>query len=215
MNARITWTTVALLLLMTLWNALTANYSGIVVTLIGIGFVVLPALIHHDTSVMPPWEIAAVLTITTLGYSLELSPVITQAAIYLSLITFAVLVVVELWVFSSVEMIPRFAGGFIVFAGMAAAGLWTVLRWLSDEYIGTAYLNGVTAMMWDLSITTVVSLLGIPLFVQYFKWHETTDSRGFGVESESESETQAKSRSEAGSGSEAEPEAGSESGDRL
>ncbi|HET7322699.1 MAG TPA: hypothetical protein VFJ06_00015 [Halococcus sp.] len=189
MNARLTWATVAVLLSMALWNTLTGGYAKTALVLVGVGAVVLPAIAYRDTSVVPPWGVSLALTIAVGGYSFGPSALVVQAATYFVLVALAALIIVEVQVFTPVEMEARFASGFVVFASMAAAGLWTVFRWLSDTYLGTSAIDTVDALMWDLALTSVVGLIGAALSIRYFSGLEN-NPRGFSEGESSDSSYQ-------------------------
>ena len=174
LNVIIAWIAVVLLLVTAIWNAFTADFLWMAFTLFSAGLVVLPAVIHHDVSIMPPWEFLLFAVIPIASHALILPTLIAQSATYLVVVALAVIAVIELQMFTLVEMTMRVAGVLIVLLTMAIAGLWVILGWLSDVYLGTVYFSNLTRLMWDLITITVISLLAAPLFALYTNWRSTS-----------------------------------------
>ena len=177
LNASIAWVAVILLLVTAIWNALTADFLWMVFTLFSAGLVVLPAVIHHDMSIMPPWEFLLFAVIPIASHALIFPALVTQSATYLAVVALAAIAVIELQISTPVEMTMRVAGVLMVLLTMATAGLWVILGWLSDVYLGTVYFSNLTRLMWDLITITVISLLAAPLFALYTNWRSTTGSK--------------------------------------
>jgi len=73
-------------------------------------------------------------------------------------------------------MSHRFAVVFVVVTTMAAAGIWAVVRWLSDVLVGTRFLYDgrpehviEEALMWDFVAATVAGVFAGVLFEYYFR----------------------------------------------
>ena len=127
---------------------------------------------------MPPWEIVAFVALPITSRFLDLPDPLADLTTYVAILAVGTLVVVELHVFSPVEMTPRFAVGFVVIVTMATAGVWTVLQYASDVFLATALVENKTALMWDLVLATALSLVAYPLFAVYFRWIEAVDVWG-------------------------------------
>jgi hypothetical protein len=90
---------------------------------------------------------------------------------YLAVAAVALIIAVELDVFTPVRMNEAFALLFVVVATVAAAGFWAVGQWVSDLFLGTSLLlDGrpesviETELMWDFVAATVAGLLAGILF---------------------------------------------------
>ena len=175
-NRGIAWVAIILLLATAAWNAFTADFLWVAFALFGAGLIVLPAGAYHDVSVMPPWELLLFAVILIASHALPLPILVTQGATYLAVVALAAIVVAELQVFSAVEMTPYFAGVLVILLSMATAGLWVILGWFLDLYLGTTYFDSLTRLMWDLVTITVTSLFSAPLFVLYMNWRSLSDS---------------------------------------
>ncbi|SEL65864.1 hypothetical protein SAMN04488691_106235 [Haloferax larsenii] len=133
--------------------------------------VVVPAVSFREPSAMLPWEVVALASLPLVSRVLVSGQTIGGFAFtgrlstYLAVAAVALIVAVELDVFTPVRMNRTFAVFFVVIATMAAAGVWAVVQWLSDLYLGTQLLfNGrpdpviEEAMMWDFVAATVAGL---------------------------------------------------------
>jgi hypothetical protein len=81
-----------------------------------------------------------------------------QVATYLAVGAFGLVATAELTALTDVRLPPRVAGPFVGAVTLAAAGAWTVLRWLSDRLLGTALATSVDALLWDF-----VAVVGVAL----------------------------------------------------
>ena len=92
----------------------------------------------------------------------------------------ALVIAVELHVFTPVEMDYRFAVLFVVITTMAAAGVWAVVRYAFDLYFGTALLLPATRteaalaaaehqLMMEFVYSTLAGVLAGVVFEFYFR----------------------------------------------
>jgi hypothetical protein len=101
----------------------------------------------------------------------------TELATHLSVAALALVVAVELEVFTPVRMPPWFAVLFVVIATMATAGVLAVSQWLSDLYLGTTFLLSPgrsedavhAAVMGDFLAATAAGVLAGVVFEWYFR----------------------------------------------
>lgn len=177
-NALVSWVVVAALVLAAAVSVITGEPVWAVFVVGGLVIILLPMGIHRDPSVMPPWEILVFAALPIMSQFFELPDVLADLTVYLAILAVGALVVVELQVFSPVDMTPRFAVGFIVLVTMATAGVWTILQFASDVYLNTALIENKTTLMWDLVLATALGLVAAPFFALYFQWIETADVPG-------------------------------------
>lgn len=82
--------------------------------------------------------------------------------------TLALLVVAEIQRFTSLRLTLRFASLFVGVVTVGLVGLWAVVRWVSDSYLGTAFLEGNAALMAEFSAATAAAVVAgvvvAPLF---------------------------------------------------
>ena len=153
---------------------LTAGLAASVVAL-----AVVPPVGFRTVRAMLPWEVLLLASLPLVGRTLaavtDVGP--GRGATYVAVAAVALIVAVELHVFTAVRMNRRFAVAFVVLTTMAAAGVWAVARWLADVLLGTTYLlePGVEEavverrLMWDFVASTVVGVLAGGLFQWYFR----------------------------------------------
>jgi len=66
-------------------------------------------------------------------------------------------------------MTRTFAVAFVVVTTMATAGVWAVVRWLADIYLGTGFDLDERALMLEFVASTVVGGGGGGVFEYYFR----------------------------------------------
>lgn len=138
---------------------------------------VLPPVVLRNWQAMLPWEVTALAALPVLGRSFATVPVTGQIATYLSVAAIALVVVVELHLFTEVRMTDGFAIGFVVVATLAMAGIWAVVRWSADVLLGTTLLltAGVPeaeiehALMIEFVASTVAGVVGGIVFAYYVR----------------------------------------------
>jgi hypothetical protein len=136
---------------------------------------------------MLPWEMLALASIPVIGRAFLAGVTLGgitltgRIATYLSVAAVALIVAVELDVFTPVKMTHGFAVFFVAIATIATAGIWAVVQWLSDQFLNTAFLlDGrpeaviEEALMWDFVAATVTGVLAGVVFEYYFR--ERTDA---------------------------------------
>lgn len=126
----------------------------------------LPALALRDWRVLVPWPLLAVgagsLAAQSLGLHQELTTYTAVAAISL-------VAVAELDAYTDVEMRRRFAVAFAVLTTMAVQGVWTVLQYYADQWLGTNYIVSQADLQWDFVFVTLVAFVVGGAFELYFK----------------------------------------------
>ncbi|WP_372480915.1 hypothetical protein ACAH01_16100 (plasmid) [Halomicrobium sp. HM KBTZ05] len=165
-NAVVGWTLLAALLAVAGRSALVGQLLWSALALVVAGAVAAPAVVTRSTTTIVPWPLVflatVAVTVRSFGYALEVAG-------YVAVATFALVVVVELDVFSEVDMSRRFAVGFAVLVTLATEALWTVAQFYSDRWFDTAFLQSQTELQWDfVAVTTVALVMGL-FFAWYFQ----------------------------------------------
>lgn len=148
---------------------------------------VVPPIGFRTVRAMLPWEVLLLASLPVLG---RLVVVVTglgtgRISTYVAMAAIALIVAVELHVFTAVRMNEGFAVAFVVLTTMAAAGLWAVGRWVPDVLFGTTFLlkPGVEEaviehrLMLDFVASTVVGVAAGIVFQLYFRRHAPLDDR--------------------------------------
>ena len=167
-NALVAWAMIAVLA-----GAFTENLLGgdllptaLVAAIAAV--VIAPAIAARDPRVMPPWEVLGLALLPVLVRTL-LGGELGTFATYLAIAAFALIVTVELHMFTSLRVTQWFAVLFVVLTTMATAAAWTVLRWNADRLLGTAYLTTNEALMTEWIYVTLAGVAAGALFVAYFR----------------------------------------------
>jgi len=150
--------------LVALVNALRGDLVWAGLSLLVALVIVLPPLSSREWTVMVPWPLPVVAALALASHTAGWYP---EWAGYLALSSFALVVVLDLDVFTSAEFSRRFAVAFVVMTTMAVQGLWSVAQFYSDRWLGTAYLTTQTELQWDFVAVTVVALVFGGLFELY------------------------------------------------
>jgi hypothetical protein len=180
-NAALGWLLVAFVALVAVESAPEdLVWVGFSVAVIGV--VLVPPVAYRNPRAMLPWEVLLLVALPVFGRAFATFPVSSDVATYLAVAGFALVVAVELDVFTPVGMTNWFAVLFVVIATMAAAGVWAVVQYASDLFLGTRFIlpaepplteaqdeAAMQAMMWDFVAATAAGLLAGVVFVLYFR----------------------------------------------
>jgi hypothetical protein len=151
-------------------------------TLALVALAVVPAVAFRRLDAMVPWEVLALASVPALGRLLVVGQTVGGVTLtgrittYVAVAAAALIIAVELDVFTPVRMTHSFAVLFVVVATVATAGLWAEVRWLSDTLLGTRFLlDGrpehvvETRLMWDFVAATVAGVVAGVVFEYYFR----------------------------------------------
>ena len=137
----------------------------------------IPALAHRDPQVMLPWEVLALAALPLIGRAFATVPLTSRFATYLAVAAVALIIAVELHLFTPVLMTPSFAVLLVVVGTMAAAGTWAVVRWSVDLLLGTTFLLDPalteaeieSRLMWEFVFSTAAGVVAGIVFEGYFR----------------------------------------------
>jgi hypothetical protein len=176
-NTILGWALIAFVLVVVVESLLSGDlaWAGFAVVVLGLALV--PPLAYRDASVLLPWEVLLLAILPLFGRALATNLLASQLATYFSVAAVALIVAVELDVFTTVKMTEWFAIVFVVLATMAAAGTWAVVRWSSDVLLGTSLLltPGVAEsvieerVMWEFVYSAAAGFLAGAVFELYFR----------------------------------------------
>lgn len=180
-NAAIAWGLIAVLTLVALQTAVAGIPLWGVLTAVLIGIVLIPPINYRRATVMVPWEVLAVASIPilarSLAFQLAVGGFFGRLLTYVGTAGAALVIAVELDVFTPVEMPDWVAVCFVVVTTMAAAGVWAVLAWLSDLYFATTFIldpaftphEQEVAVMWSFVAATLGGVVAGGIFELYFR----------------------------------------------
>jgi hypothetical protein len=167
-NAVLSWLLVSVLAVVFVESGLDLDYQWVLfVGFVGI-VVLIPPLAFREWQVMLPWELLVLATLPILVRGL-LGGTVGTFATYLALAALALLVIVELDMFTTLSVNHWFAVVLVVLTTMAAVAAWTVFRWNADRMLGTAYLVDNETLMMEWLYVTLSGVAAGLLFDGYFK----------------------------------------------
>lgn len=186
-NALLAWALVAFVSFATLESVLDRDWVWVVISTSLVVLAVLPAAIYRNHRTMIPWEVLILATLPVLARSLATPGPVSDVSTYLSVAAVALIIAVELDVFTAVRMTTTFAVVFVVIATMATAGAWAIVQWLSDVYLGTTFIYptpppvsdvvdaaALESLMWDFVAATAAGLIAGVIFALYFRGRADT-----------------------------------------
>ena len=166
-NAGLAWLLIAVLAGVFVESLLGLDYRWILFVAVVGAVVCLPPIAYREWRVMLPWELLVVALLPILVRGLVGGTVGTVAT-YISLAALALLVVVELHMFTSLTVTHWFAVVLVVLTTLAVVGVWTILRWSADQFLGTAFLVDNETLMIEWLYVTVAGVVAGVLFDSYF-----------------------------------------------
>lgn len=176
-NAGLAWALVGVIGLVALAEALEGRVLWAGFAAFVAGLAVIPPVVHREAAVMLPWEVLVLAALPVLGRAVATLMFTSRVATYLSVAALALIVAVELHAFTTVEMTHWFAVLFVVVATIATAGVWAVVQWLSDIYLGTGFVHSEHRLMWNFVAATAVGGLAGVVFQLYFRQFTSVDAR--------------------------------------
>jgi hypothetical protein len=168
-NAIISWALVGLVAVASLGSLATGDLLWAGFTAVIACIAITSAVSFRNVMLMPPWEVLLLACLPTIGRLLATTAITGRLALYFSVAALALLVAVDLDIYTAVEMNDSFAVLFVVVTTMATAGLWAVVRWLSDLWLGTGFITTERALMIEFVASATAGLGAGLLFVFYFR----------------------------------------------
>lgn len=167
-NALLAWLVVGVLAMVFVESALDFDRQWLVFVASVGAIVLIPPVAYGEWRVMLPWELLVLATLPILVRGLFGGSVGTFAA-YLAVAGLALLITVELHMFTSLQVTHWFAIAFVVLTTLASVAAWTVVRWNLDRTFGTSYLSTNEVLMAEWLSVTVAGLAAGVLFDAYFR----------------------------------------------
>lgn len=184
-NAVIGWVLLVFLVIIVGESAISGDIAwGLFVSGI-LALCILPPLAFRSPETMLPWEVIAMAALPALGRAIAVFDITRSLNLYLSIAALALIVAVELELFTTVKMTVGFALIFVVASTLAATAVWAVLQWSLDLLIGTELLiePGRTDraihddLMMEFVYTAISGILAGVIFEFYFRRGSPEDGR--------------------------------------
>ena len=178
-NAIVSWAMVGVLALVFLESALDFDLLWIAFVAVTGAIVLVPPVAYRDWRVMLPWELLVVATLPILVRGL-VGGEVGMFAHYLSIAGLALLITVELHMFTELKLTHWFAVALVAMTTMAAVAAWSIVRWTMDALLGTEFLTTNEALMLEFGYVTLAGLVAGVLFDAYFRRRDRQLRRAIG-----------------------------------
>lgn len=139
-NAVVAWLFVAFLGGVLAESLLDGDFPWALFVLGILALCLVPPLVFRNPETMLPWEVIALAALPTFGQAVVPALIPGKFMVYISVAALALIVAVELELFTTVRMTIGFAIAFVALATLAAAGVGAVVRWQFDLLLGTTTL---------------------------------------------------------------------------
>lgn len=166
-NAFIAWASVVVLVSVFVESFLDGDVQWVVfVAFVGV-VVLIPPVAFRDWRVMLPWELLVLAQLPILVRGL-LGGTVGTVATYVAISGIALIVIVELHMFTTLRVTPWFAVALVTMATLASVAAWSIFRWNADRFLGTNYLIDNRALMIEWIYVTIAGIVAGLLFEVYF-----------------------------------------------
>ena len=165
-NAVLGWAMAGIVALVAIESFLTDAFLWGSLAILIVAIVALPAAVTGLPTAMAPWPIPFGAAVAVVLRAFDFYPDITG---YVAIGTIALLLVVELDVYTRVELSRRFAVVFATMTTMSLQAFWTVAQYYSDQLLGTTFLTSQTELQWDIVYVTAVGIALRVLAAWYFE----------------------------------------------
>ncbi|WP_435358769.1 hypothetical protein [Haloarchaeobius sp. DFWS5] len=215
LNARLAWLLVVVVAVTAVEELLAGQFLWAAFAVVVAAVALVPPVAYRSPRVMLPWEVLLIAalpivgrvlagvflggfttqlaTIPEFGQVLVTTVVVQNVATYLSVGALALILAVELHVFTPVRMTVGFAILTVVIMTLAAAGVWAILRWVSHLYFGTAFYaeDQLDLLMMEFVYSTIAGVLAGVTFELYFRRREQVARRARSAAEEAAAEADA------------------------
>ncbi|WP_276300076.1 hypothetical protein [Halorussus lipolyticus] len=141
-----------------------------------LGILLVPPVVFRDSSAMLPPEVTG-LALLPAVVELVAPEWVTEYALYLGVAALAFAIVVELSLFTDVEMAPWFADATVVLTTMAAIGSWAIVQFYADQWLGTDFITSRYDLMREFIRGTIAGVLGAGVFELYFQFRTPAETK--------------------------------------
>lgn len=165
-NAILAWLGCAVLVgvaLFDLWRG-DLTWAGFVTFVAALAIV--PGPFYRSWRTMAPWELVALVAAAVVWRTLTVD---AELALFAAT---AVLLAVNLHLFTETRMSHRFIVALVAISTAAIAGAWAVVSWAADIYLGTSYIATNSELMWDLAAASIAGVVAGVAFDLYVRWWE-------------------------------------------
>lgn len=139
-NAALGWLFSAFLCYVAVESVVDGDLQWALFVSVALAFCLLVPVAFRDPAAMLPWEVVALAALPTFGQAITTFGPLNELFVYVSVAALALVIAVQLDLFTRVRMTVGFAVAFVVLATLATAGVWALVRWALDLTLGTETL---------------------------------------------------------------------------
>jgi hypothetical protein len=169
LNAILSWAVIGLILATGVERLLEADFLWAGLILVSVAVAVYPSVRSRSWESAMPVEMLILALLPFGAKAFGLDWIQSYTLNYLSISALALMAVAELEEYTSLESTDSFSVLLVSVTTVALAGAWAVVRWLSDIYLGTAFIESEHLLMWEFTAATFVGLVSGSLYTLYFE----------------------------------------------
>lgn len=169
LNAALSWAITGILVVVLARGFVASELAQVALTTGVVIITVIPPLAARSPRLMLPWELLLLATVPIVAQVLPLPAATTTFVQYLSVAAFALIIVVELHAFTELSVTHGLSVALVTLTTLASAGIWAVLRYQSDQLLGTAFLTTNDALMQEFAVAIFAGLIAGIVFAAYFR----------------------------------------------
>lgn len=141
-----------------------AGFTGLVMLVL-----ILPTARGIDNQIRIPWEFLVLASLPITARALDVAMFRGSIFFYLSFAALALIIAVEIHMYTETKMTHWFAVLFVSLTTIAIEGTWAVSRWYADSLLGTSFLPPHDDLMLDFVGVTAVGIGAGIFFDIYFR----------------------------------------------
>ncbi len=169
LNNAVGWTTVMLMTGVLIESLLDmdvvwAGFTGLVMLVL-----LLPTVIGDDRRIRMPWGFLILASLPITARALDIGMVRGPIFFYLSFAALALIIAVEIHMYTGTKMTHWFAVVFVSLTTIAIEGAWAISRWYADSLLGTSFLPPHDDLMVDFVAVLAVGIGAGIFFDIYFR----------------------------------------------
>ncbi|WP_255170471.1 hypothetical protein [Natrononativus amylolyticus] len=168
-NAYLSWTAVAVALLVGGGAILTGTLHEAVFAASVAAVTLLPAIVLDSRRAALPWEIPVLAVVPLVAAVLVPDSFARQLILYAGAAPLALALTLEANALTEIRLERWLAVGFVTMLAATIAALWATLTWLFDSVAGTAIVPSNDWVMWLFIVATGTGLLAGVVFDRYYR----------------------------------------------
>jgi hypothetical protein len=172
-NSLASWALLVAICLVVGYNLATGGYAGAVSGSAVVVAVLVPTIVYRSHRSMLAWEVLFVAAAALVARELLRYQPVELFGNYLVIAALSLILTVELYIYTPIEMNRWFAVVFVAMVTMTIGAVWNLGQWTVDITAGTGFIASNDQLMVELITATVAGVGAGLLFTTYFKRRAT------------------------------------------